>query len=306
MHKASESGLIDKIRAGGFVGVVEGLSNYDYHSFDKYWSSTQLKYLLSTSPVHFKMKYIDKTLRSKPASSDMILGSAVHSLLLDPTQFQSEFLVMPPLNLKTKSGREEKAKLIAKHSHKMVIDEKSLNTAQTMTSAVLKNERATQALSDTKKELSIFWKCSYSGLPFRAKLDGLSNSTLIELKTTSSAKKDDFERQCDNFNYDLSLWHYRLAVNSQPELKPVSQCVFVVVESDEPFLSEVYEAHDAMVSVGQVKWLRAVDQLSDGVNKNYWPGYVTERGVDDSVLMPPAWSLKKWVPNYGVEDRSGN
>lgn len=300
MVKANEPGLIDKLKSGEFVGVVDGLSNFTYHGLDKYWSSTQLKYLLDTSSHQFKRKYVDKDLEKESATSRMLIGSAVHSLLLDLSNFRSDFLVMPPLNLRTKSGREERDKLLKTYAHKMVLTEEQFGEAQLMAQSVLENERARKVLGGTVKELSIFWKCAYSGLNFKAKLDALGDR-LVELKTTDSGRKDDFEKQSYDMNYDLSLWHYMTGINASPELKRTDQATFVVVENSSPYISEVYEVHESMISVGQAKWLQAVDQLADGVIRGYWPGYVRENNPDSQILVPPQWGLRKWVPDYGIE-----
>jgi PDDEXK-like domain of unknown function (DUF3799) len=287
------------LRAGTFFGPVAGLSNYDYHALDKYWSSTQLKYLVSTSPRHFKSKYIDKNPEMKKAQTlDQALGSAVHSMVLTPDEFGAEFIVLrEDLNLRTKADREERDQMIADNPHKMLIKSDMLAEAQRMTTSVRESAQCMAPLVGAEVEVSLFWKCAYSGLSLRAKLDGYNKKTdtLIELKTAASADPDEFARQCDNLNYDLSLAHYRQGISAiwPVALTAEPRNVFLVVESDQPYVSERYFADPALVSVGHQKWLEAVDKLSDGLKTGVWRGY----GFDEvTTIKPTPWSIKKYLP----------
>ena len=305
MPSKCDERVLESLRAGKMVGVVEGITNNDYHSLDKYWSSTQIKYMADNSPLHFKAKYIDKILEPREQTESLALGSLIHCLTLDPDSFAREFLILPELNLRTKEGREIRDSILKENPGKTIIKQETLQVAHEMVASILRTSRAVDLLKGLKKELAYFWTCPYSGLPLRAKADAIGAS-LVELKTVMSARKDDFEKQVDNLNYDLALWHYVTGAKIQPEFGALEGGVwFIAIEKEPPYVCEVYEAHESVLEVGQAKWLDAIDKISDGVFKNYWPGFVSVRAVDSGLLMPTPWGAKKWLKSEITKELSG-
>ena len=68
------------------------LTNKQYHARPEI-SKSDLD-LLARSPLHFKMK---NELRSEPTKA-LLLGSAVHKLVLEPADFSNEFSVEPDVD----------------------------------------------------------------------------------------------------------------------------------------------------------------------------------------------------------------
>lgn len=279
------------ISDGEFAGVVMGMSNYDYHQSAHYWSSTQLKYLLATSPKHFYERYVAKSVEMPKVTQDLLLGSTCHGLLLAPDDFDNEFLVMPELNLRTKDDRAIRDQLIADNADKMVIKDDTYAEGLRIVEKVRGNTEAMSHLVGAKTEMAIFWICPFSGLKFRAKLDGWQSATktLIEYKTASDGHPDQFTRQVDDLNYDLSLVHYAQGVRRH--LSPeIAKYQFIVSETSEPYVAATYAAHDMMIEVGHSKWMSAVTALEQCLLTNVWPGY---KALDDTIV-PTTWALKKW------------
>lgn len=293
--------VIGRLRDGSYFGVTADLSNHDYHSLDKYWSSTQLKYLISTSPRHFKAKYIDKCLPPTNVTAAMRLGSACHALLLQPGKFSSDILVMPELNLRTTAGRESRDDLLRDNPHKIVIKEDEYAEASKIVSGVHDNPEAMELLRKSSNEVSLFWKCPYSGLSMKARVDGLimddaprgGDFCLLEYKTTSSAEPDAFSRHCDDMNYELSLYHYWQGIRVCFGADGDFNSFFIVSEDSAPYVSEVYRVPQLMHELGRVKWLSAVDALAAGFREEFWPGYSNR----SASFSPPLWALKKWNVN---------
>jgi len=72
-------------------------SNTDYHS-NKSISASGLKEISSTSVTD----YLNKKFKTSLA---LELGSAIHTIILEPELFDTEFHIMPNIDLRTKAGK---------------------------------------------------------------------------------------------------------------------------------------------------------------------------------------------------------
>ncbi len=307
--EATDTGFTSGAKVGAFKGVVQNLGNVEYHSLDQYWSSTDLKYMYANSPQHFYDKYFEltdehpwkagqidsvkietrKAKDQKRPSSDMILGSLVHCLILAPDDFQKEFFIMPDLNLRTNDGKAYKEKLITENPGKLWITDEDLAQGYRMKSSLMANPRAKELLEPGTKELAVFWTCPFSNLNFKAKLDQFSQAHFCELKTTSEAGLDAFSKHVDNMNYDLSLVHYQAGIKQALGIAPPA--FFLVVEREFPHVSQVYPVGQGFWETGHAKWMDAVTKLEAGLRQKQWPGYF--KPGDEPEIQPPPWALKK-------------
>lgn len=295
---ASDAEFLSAVEDGTFRGGVLNLSNVKYHSLKKYWSSTALKYLKSTSPEHFFAKYI---LDSEPVKQTqaMLLGSLVHSLILTPDEFDKEYFVMPDLDLRTKIDKERKAQLVSANPGKIPVEQEMYDKARAMFDSASKNPQITELIGPAQKELSYFWECPFSGLNFRAKIDALGPMGMVELKTAQDASLEGFQRQVFNMNYDLSLVHYQKGIHAYRGFGGLIPAYFVVIESEAPYVTQVYKASDVLMELGHDKWLEAVSKLETGVKQKEWPGYYAKDEVIE--IFPPAWAMPKALVE-SVED----
>lgn len=277
---------------GAFKGAVLNLSNNDYHALDKYWSSTHLKALHKKSPRHFQFKQFEEPKEEKKKKSDeMILGSVVHCMTLTPQDFAKEFFMMPELNLRTNDGKAERDKIISENSGKDPVSQEVFDKAMLMTDSVLKNNKAMELLGVGRKEAAYFWECPFSGLNFKAKLDQSSSQHFCELKTAHDASPAHYAKQLFDLNYDLSLVHYREALRIIMGVEVPAY--FIVVESEAPYVSQVYKVGEETWQTGHAKWLKAVTQLEQGLKNKTWPGYFTQEEVPE--INPPIWAVRSLI-----------
>lgn len=275
-------------KVGAFFGAVSGITNSEYHSFHDYWSSTDLKFMFENSPAHFQYNYFPVRRPHKQTESQ-ILGSLVHCLLLTPQDFNIEFATMPDFPKKVKDTdptiKEQKEKWHIQNAGKTPYDEELLGKANEMVKSIKANEKAMELIRRGEPELAFFWKCKYSGLKFKAKLDVGGPLVFGELKTANSAHPWAFAKQAYDLNYDLSLIHYSEALRSKFNIAAPPN--FIVVESDGPFVCHVFDdVSPNFLETGHMKWMTAVDKLAAGVFKKEWPGY------ESGPLCPPPWAIK--------------
>ncbi|MCB1902338.1 MAG: PD-(D/E)XK nuclease-like domain-containing protein, partial [Rhodocyclaceae bacterium] len=134
------------------AGWHRDLDNDAYHGSSG-WSSSQLKTLIERTPAHL---VYNMTHRSEP-TANMALGTAVHTLVLEPATFDAEFAVMPKVDKRTKIGKEMFAEFEAASAGKTVIAEDMLAKAQAMADSVRSHPVAGLLLEDVVSESSIYW-----------------------------------------------------------------------------------------------------------------------------------------------------
>lgn len=276
--------------AGDFTGSVLNLPSDLYHSLP-YISSSQLKYLYSHSPAHYYAKFIAKTMPEFEPTPQMIFGTACHSKILTPKLFDNEVYVCPKFDGRTKEGKELKAKIDIESAGKVLINEAQFLDLVRIDQSVKDNQPAKFLLDSFISEVSLFWRCPGSGMMMKARLDGLHPEHFIELKTAKDASPAGFTKAAFNLNYDLSAAHYLEGVKNVFGFKP--PVYFIVVETEAPFVSQVYLASDEFLELGFAKWLEATETLSSSTAQGNWPGYAPV-GIDGIlVLSPPAWMNRK-------------
>lgn len=273
-----------ELERGSFVGIVDNMSNYQYHSLKSYYSSSDLKYMASGSPKHFKAKYIDKIIPEKDATPKMLLGSIVHCKILTPKDFVEDFFVMPDCDLRTKEGKAVRDAAKDEAAGRTLVPSEMNEQADKMFYAC--SEVFDGLLKDTKREISLFWKCPFSGFSFKARCDALSSEFLFELKTTESASPEVFSRVAYNLNYDLSIYHYLTGL-AQVGVA-CGKAKFLVLETAPPYVAQSYLVGESFMETGHKKWLDAVTKLERGLKENKWPGYVA--ADECPILEAPKWA----------------
>lgn len=289
--EATDPAFVSPASVGAFKGAVLNLNNNDYHALDKYWSSTHLKALYKKSPKHFHFEQFEvpEEETKTPTKEELILGSVVHTMALTPHEFSKDFFMMPELNLRTNDGKAERDKLLLENKGKEPVTQKIFDIAQAMTGSILSNSKAMELLSVGRKEAAYFWECPLTGLNFRAKLDQSSSQHFCELKTAHTCAPEEYAKNMFNLHYDLSLYHYKEALRIIMGVDVPAY--FIMVESEPPYVSQVYKVGEDTWKTGHAKWLKAVTQLEQGLKNKEWPGYFPPDEVPE--INPPLWAVRK-------------
>lgn len=270
------------------LGVHIDMPSNKYHAARDFYSSSDLKFIAKSSPYHFKTMR-DTGIGAVKQSEDMIFGSMVHCLLLTPGLFDSEFYVCPTVDRRTKAGKEIYDGAMSMAGVRTVVNSELYDRARDCVERVQQNKQAMELLISCTNESSYFWKCAYSGLDFRARVDAVSADYMIEVKTSRSASPSAFERQAYNMFYDISAAHYLEGINAVSGTRP-SRVYFIVIENEFPYVSQVYLATDSFLEMGHARWLETVNKLSDARSSDKWPGY----GEWVLELSCPKWNRKEF------------
>ena len=282
-------------------GWHRDLSNEEYHGSAGY-SSSQLKTLIEKTPAHLKHSF--GVLREP--TDNMNLGTAVHTLVLEPEKFDEEFAVSEKFDGRTKADKAAKAAFEAESVGRTVITEPQRDKAILMAESVRNHPIAGLLVSDIIAESSVYWwyksmdpddDSRYKQM-LKVRPDILCRGypVIADLKTTNDGSYTGFIKSIQNFYYHVSAAMYLEGVNQcKPLLEEMGRMafnkfVFICVENFEPYLTSVYELSPEYLDIGKLLYRRSLRVLRDGI-ENDWPAYPDEVRV----IEPPGWAQRGFI-----------
>lgn len=224
------------------------------------------------------------------SSPAMDLGSAVHTLTLEPDKFLSEFAVMPKCDGRTKEGKALKQAFAAASVGKIVLDEETHAVAKEMSLSLLAIEELVDILTTPggMAEPGIQWTDPHTGLLCKCRpdflLSDLDPPVVLDLKTTRDASEKGFQSAIATFGYHVQAAMYSDAVEILTGNRPVF--LFFAVESAEPYPTSYGYLDDAALRIGRDKYVSLLEQYKVCLDEGYFPGYPAEF---------QKWSLPRWA-----------
>jgi hypothetical protein len=227
------------------------------------------------------------------------VGNAVHTMALEPLLFEERFHIIPEGIKRDKRTEKYKAIIEEAEGRKLITFNDHIKI-KGMAKSLTRNRKA-MALLDApgKIEPSIIWTDPITGLRCRTRPDLLRDDGLIvNLKTAASAEPFAFRKAAFDNHYDMGAAMesegYRQLMGKDPD-----NYVLLVIEKDEPYIVEAYDAfrpwdpddmskttyHDA----GAFRYRVALDKFAECLKSGDWPGY-------NDKIMPmgvPGYAMKQ-------------
>jgi exodeoxyribonuclease VIII len=156
--------------------------------------------------------------RKCPQDQDKIktfdFGDAMHAICLEPDRLKSEFVKMPPFNLRTNQGKADKAAFVEEHKAHKILTTEEFRQLHLMFESVMAHHQARALIeADGIAEGSYFWTDEQTGLECKCRPDKHidSKSLLVDVKTTPSLIK--FNYSVDDYRYYVQDAWYCDGVN---------------------------------------------------------------------------------------------
>jgi len=226
------------------------------------------------SPLHYKLEYIDKV--KKEPTRAMILGSALHCLILESDKFSRDYFVLPEnLDKRTKEAKallesdEVKSKTILSYDEYVNLTE--------IRDAVFNNKKINETglLANCEKEKEIFFEMSLDDdrVLCKSKLDAVNfeKNYIVDIKTTDDAKPEFFKWSIKNYGYDIQAAFYMNAFYSIKNIFP--DFYLIAVEKSAPFAISIVKitSNDVVSSFNKIN--TALKELVRCKRENDWYDY---------------------------------
>lgn len=243
-------------------------------------------------PELFRRTYITKTVQRETTKAHTI-GQALHSAVLEPEKFTSQFAISTYADFRTKAAQAWREEQEANGFTTLTADDAAL--VEAMRSAVLAHPLAAKLIESSEPEVT--WRQKFPGLPVplqcRTDLIGSDeNGTLFvaDLKTTETLEPDsfrNFDRAFINFGYHRqAAWYMTLLADCGVY---VNDFYFIAVEKCEPHGVVIYKPTPAAIELGVRENQRDLLALAECYASGKWPNLTTNIQTIDV----PEWYAKK-------------
>jgi hypothetical protein len=234
------------------------------------------------SPKHY-VKYL--TTDKKPTEA-MLFGSICHKLILEPQEFDKEFIVEPEFNKRTNQGKEDYQAFLTK------ITEQGLTAVPPATYekavelvAALKDSHTYNMVKLLSKKEQRFDMTHETGLPVCGYIDGVGDDFNLEVKIVSSADTDDIIRDFYKMKY-----HIQAAIYNWANGKPI---YYLVIENSFPHLGRIFKASDDYIAEGMKAFNKAMKDFQFCLDTDSFDmGYEFHVGIEPTILTLPGWAKK--------------
>ena len=285
--------------------IVKYMPNEEYHKHEGI-SNSAMGYLLDC-PARYFAEYLDPNAPEKKTPKHYRIGSAVHKLVLEPTNFGDEYAielqlpeVAPHVLLKNSDRQTFEAdkeryaqeKLFNQikqetfdrdNAGKTILTKEEFKQIEGMAASLCTRVKwLAAAFKNACIEDSFFWECEATGVQLKSRPDAYTYDYWIDLKTTSSIK--DFHKNAFSYGYHRQA---ALAREALRKLRGVEYChfIFVVVEESYPYLTASFALDEDSLKKGQEEYLRAAQIYKECLDKNEWNDY----GSAVQQLYLPKW-----------------
>lgn len=257
------------------------MTNAEYHASEGV-SKSDLD-LIHISPAHYKAQK-----GNNEQSTALLIGSALHKLVLEPDDFENEFVVMPECDRRTKEGKAIYSAMMEKSAGKSLLTVQQFYNISAIAKSVLNHPLAGKLLKGGKSEQSYFWSDEKTGLLCKCRPDYLKGKYCIDFKTTQSAKPENFMKSAYNFRYHVQAYWYLTGLKACG--LDVEEFIFVAVEKEPPYAVCVYAAGEEFLKLGEKDAENDLEVFRHCKESGIWYGYDEEPTVH--TLEPPAWARK--------------
>ena len=297
---------IQTLTGGGILTTVQPgfveQTNAEYHGGPG-TSKSDLA-LFAQSPLHWwhAKRNPDREMDEEQTASKL-LGSAIHSAVLEPDLFPSEYVSVPDDAPRRPTDRQVNAKkpsadtmdaiawwrdfeLANTGKELLTIDQH--RTALAVRDAVNRHPIARTLFTGGRAEQSVHAIDPETGEHIKCRFDYLGGMA-VDLKTCEDASPEGFGRAAFNFSYYLQPpWYFDVMAAAFGEAPP--WWVFVAVEKKPPYAIGIYYATPDQIDLGRRQARQLFKRLVAAKRLDQWPSY-SDHEVRELEL--PAWGLKQ-------------
>jgi len=238
---------------------------------------------LLDSPAKFQWEITNKLMYEPDEPTEaMRLGSLIHTLVLEPHEFGSKFVISPEFG-RTKAELEAKAEFFKANEGKIVIKDKEVDKA----------ERCIKYIPDEVMDIINAGKTEFviqqpiANLPFKGIID-CYNDRVIEVKTTSESSADKLIASFFNLKYPMQAAIYGVLAKKEFGLDYYPNTTYLIIQTVAPYRAYFIEADKDYHLYGQKLLDNALAIFNYAKKESLW-----DKGWDIHSIGLPAWATKQ-------------
>ncbi|WP_206052593.1 PD-(D/E)XK nuclease-like domain-containing protein [Neptunomonas marina] len=264
-------------------GFYENLSNADYHAGEGISKSglDLIAHCPSSLPWSKEAPVDDQKLKA------MDFGSALHCLLLEPHNFNSEFIIAPDFNRRTNEGRTQWEAFQQEHDDKIIMTADEWRQLQIMQGSVMAHPTARWIFEQAGiNEASIYWTDDETGELCRIRPDRILTNHHIIVDVKKVEGMDRLEKHVEEFRYHVQDAMYSEGYEKHFGVRP--QFLFLAVSSS-------VSAGRYMVDVVELPddWKQRGHELYRENLETYHRCRVEDDWLHIRSLERPAWAIRQ-------------
>lgn len=248
---------------------VYDITNQEYHASEGISRSGISEF--KKSPLHYWDRYLNPDRKPEKQSPAMTIGSAVHTLILEPHKFETEFCVLKKADFRTKAGQEYKKEFESQSNGKQIIKEEDMDIINNMVEAV-KSHRLTQGfLEGASVEQSLFWHDRITGLLCKARPDiwHREKKIICDLKTARDASPESFMSAIKSGDYHIQAYMQMIGIYEVTG-ETITNFCFIVIPNERPHFPYIYDLDLESIKQGKKEFNDALDLMKKCFQTNDW------------------------------------
>jgi exodeoxyribonuclease VIII len=258
-------------------GIHDGLAEDIYHASPGV-SVSRLK-RFAEAPA--------KALVQRPETKALALGSMLHTMLLEPEQFDRRYCV----TTLTRISEREKATQaeLTRAAGRELVKESDYEAAQAVRVTVLQHPVIRDILAPGYIiERSFGWHDDETGLLCRGRADIIRPDMRLvaDIKTTTDASPRAFARAAADYKYHWQESFYRTGITATHNWEPEA-FLFIAIEKEAPYLPGIYYMPPETVDPARAQLRAQLRRYAECEATGIWPGYADE----PQPLHLPEWAL---------------
>jgi exodeoxyribonuclease VIII len=270
-------------------GIYLDLPSNDYHG-DKTSFSRSSLLDFKKSPRKYWARHLNPERPPEEPKPSWILGTAFHTLILEPALFDKNYIVLPEKVLLREVGREaydeyKKAEKEAKNSKgKILLSWADSERLRAMQKSLSENEKARQLIENAEYETSYFWQDEHSGLMVKSRPDIINGNLYIDLKTIEDANPGNYQREMGVYGYHIQAamvqdGHYKLTGEK------IAASINICVEKSYPYSIGIYIIDELAIEAGHCEYKQLLLDLKLALAHNEWADYPVQ------TIGLPRWAI---------------
>jgi hypothetical protein len=251
--------------------------------------------------------------QSRIVTPDMEFGTAVHMAILEPAQFNAEYVVMPDFHRDganvTQGGKSTNSKATSYYKQSVEQFERE-NQGRKILSRYDMDRimQCVKAVSDKGLD-HLIHSCSkevvllgqIDGVECKGKLDLLKPGYLADLKTTNDCELRAFGRTFSKLAYGFRMAFYRELANQNGY--QIERVQMIAVETSGDYDCVVYDVPDIALDIQFRRIREQLQRYKECMASGVWPG--VDGGSETLMVHLPPWEMEPdELMDWGTESDS--